>query len=323
MATDLSLRSILLEKLNRLINPAFEWKFTWTLLIAGLALIGYQRLVQLAGSIEIIRPEARIKLELSSGADVALSALGIVLVLLSCLFFYKLKFLSNVDKNRYKNLSAAAKDLRKLMEENRRIFLSFGPNSSAGSTGDIRHDPSTWQKLRRDTICPNNQNIKNILTSLDKISAVEKPLVEKMVSHIEAFEHHCKNPGYDYRENQFPREFADLISAYCARANRRTNKVQAYAAWLRERVDGLNVVEQAHIFGSALFGEETSDVDLVVKSPASDISEVRHQSDLWKQVAADFFAKFNLRLHTVVFSQLESDSYAEFISKIGQRKKVI
>jgi len=324
MATKLSLQSILLERLNRILNPNFELRFTWTLLVAGLGLIGYQRLVQLAGSIEIIRPEARIKLELSSGADAVLSALGITLVLLSCLFFYKLKFFPLPGKKTFKNLAAAAPDIRKLMEENRRIFLSFGPNSSAGANGEIRHDPGSWQQLRREAICPNNEQIYDILKSVRRVSATEQPVVEKMLSHIEAFAHHCENPNYDYRDNQFPREFSDLILGYCAEANRGAIKVPAYGIWLKEaaKQHGLGI-DEAYIFGSAIYGEEKSDVDLLVNSSASTIPDVKEQAVLWGKVATDFFAKFNLRLHTVVFSQLEADAYIGFISKIEHRERVI
>lgn len=324
MATELSLRSILLERLNRLLNPTFEWKFTWTLLIAGFGLIGYQRLVQLAGSIEIIQPEARIKLELSSGADAALSALGITLVLLSCLFFYKLKFLPPLGGKTYKNLAAAASDIRKIIEENRRIFLSFGPNSSAGATGEIRHDPSSWQQLRHETIRPNNEQIRNILKSVKHVSAIEQPVVEKMLSHIEAFAHHCENPSYDYRNNQFPREFSNLILGYCAKANRSAINVPAYGKWLNETAKQLDLrIDEAYIFGSALFGEETSDVDLLVKSPANTISDVKDQAALWEKLSTEFSAKFGLRLHMVVFSNLEADAYVGFISKIEHRERVI
>jgi predicted nucleotidyltransferase len=324
MATELSLRSILLERLNRILNPTFELKFTWTLLIAGFGLIGYQRLVQLAGSIEIIQPDARIKLELSSETDAVLSLLGIVLVLLSCLFFYKLKLLPPLGKKTYKNLAAAASDIRKIMEENRRIFLSFGPNSSAGATGEIRHDPSSWQQFRVETICPNNEQIRNILKAVKHVSAIDKPVVEKMLSHIEAFAHHCKNPGSDYRNNQFPQEFSSVIWGYCAKANRGAIKVPTYSQWLNITAKQLSLrIDEAYIFGSALFGEETSDVDLLVKSPASTISEVKDQAALWEKLSTEFSAKFSLRLHMVVFSNLETDAYVGFVSKVGHRERVI
>jgi len=324
MATELSLRSILLERLNRILNPSFDWKFTWTLLVAGLGLIGYQRLVQLAGGIEIIQPEARIKLELSSGADAVLSSLGIGLVLLSCLFFYKLKFLPPLGTKTYKNLAVAASDIRKIMEENRRIFLSFGPNSSAGATGEIRHDPSSWQQLRQETIRPNNEKIRNILKSIKRVSVIEQPVVEKMLSHIEAFAHHCENPNYDYRNNQFPKEFSNLILGYCAKANRGSIKVQIYGQWLNETAKKLGLrIDEAYIFGSALFGEETSDVDLIVKSPANTISEVKDQAALWEKVSTEFSTKFSLRLHMAIFSNLETDAYVGFISKVSHRERVI
>lgn len=325
MATNISLKSIILEKLNRLLNPNFELKFTWTLLIAGFGLIGYQRLVQLAGSVEIIRPDVRVKLELSSGTDTVLSALGIGLVLLSCLFFYKIKFGStSVATKTYKTLAAAAADIRKIMEDNRRVFLSFGPNSSAGATGELRHDPSAWHQLRHETICPNNEKIRNILNSIKRINSSEHLLVQKMLSHIEAFAHHCQNPDSNYSDNQFPRGFSDMIQGYCVKANREAIMVPVYGQWLEEKNSQLSLrIVDAHVFGSALFGTETSDVDLLIKSNARTISEVKDQVPLWATLSEDFRARFNLRLHLVVFSQLESDAYVEFISKIENHKKVI
>lgn len=69
MSTTLTLKSIALEKLNRILNPNFETKFIWALLVAGLSLLGYQRVIQLGSSIEILSPEWYVKLSLSSGTD--------------------------------------------------------------------------------------------------------------------------------------------------------------------------------------------------------------------------------------------------------------
>jgi predicted nucleotidyltransferase len=292
--------------------------------MAGLVFISYQRLVQFAGNIEIIRPEVRIKLELSSEADLALTVLGALLALLACLFFYKLKFTSPHGEKRYKNLADAALDIRKIMEENRRIFLSFGPNSSAGSTSEIRHDPGLWHQQSHETICPNNKQIRNILRSLKSVSAIEQPAVEKMLSHIEAFEHHCENPNYDYRNNQFPQEFSNLILGYCAKASKNSTRIPTYGQWLNETTKLLSLrIDEAYIFGSALFGEETTDVDLLVKSSASTIIEVKDQSLLLEKLSIEFSVKFSLRLHLVVFSKLEADTCIGLISRVGKMERVI
>jgi predicted nucleotidyltransferase len=82
-------------------------------------------------------------------------------------------------------------------------------------------------------------------------------------------------------------------------------------------------IDEAYIFGSALFGEETTDVDLLVKSSASTIIEVKDQSLLLEKLSIEFSVKFSLRLHLVVFSKLEADTCIGFISRVGKMERVI
>lgn len=323
MSNNLTLRYILLAKLNRVLNPNFDLKFTWTLLAAGLCLVGYQRVIQLAGNIEIIHRDIQLKLELSSGVDIFFILIGLSLILVSCLFFYKLKISKRPKTSNYKNLSDAAHDIRKLMDENRRIYISFGPNSSAGRTGDIRHDPSSWNDLRIKVICPNNEKIRIILRNIARFDSQEQKVVDKMMSHIEAFDHHCQNPIFDYSNNQFPVEFSNLILRYCAKT-KKTDRIEIYTDWLREQTKQHNLfIEAAYIFGSVLYGEEKSDVDLLIKTGANSMEVIEKQAVLWAIISEAFSSEFHMRLHMVVFSNLECKAYSEFLTKIHEHEKVI
>lgn len=88
MSKELSIKGILLEKLNRLLNPNFDTKFIWGLFSTGVFLIGYQRLVQLASSLEILSGNTYVKLSLTSGADAVFIAIGAVMVLASIFLFF-------------------------------------------------------------------------------------------------------------------------------------------------------------------------------------------------------------------------------------------
>lgn len=94
MSNDLTIKGILLEKLNRFLNPNFDTKFIWLLLTSGIALVGYQRVIQLGSSLEIIKEDVYIKLSLNSGVDSIFVVIGSFMILSSVAFF-TLKQLSN------------------------------------------------------------------------------------------------------------------------------------------------------------------------------------------------------------------------------------
>ncbi|EMF7366339.1 hypothetical protein ABMY33_21435 [Vibrio vulnificus] len=322
MSTTLTLKSIALEKLNRILNPNFETKFIWALLVAGLSLLGYQRVIQLGSSIEVLSPEWYVKLSLSSGADTFFVILGFIFVLISCGLFYLKYYHRDLDKVvTYKSLRKAASAIRPLLDENRRIFMTFGPNSGSGSTGDLRHDMSLWEELKKTQIVPNNDKIRNILDSVSEFSQSEQVTVSDIKSHIEAFKKHCEDPEFDYSNNQFPQSFADLIFSYCAKKH---NNVDKYSYWLRnETLAEKARIENILIFGSALYGEEKIDVDIVIKTNDSSIEQVRSFSAYITELKNRFKGKFGLTLHATVFSELEVKSYEEFMLKIHSTKKVL
>ena len=322
MSKELSIKGILLEKLNRLLNPNFDTKFIWGLFSTGVFLIGYQRLVKLASSLEILSGNTYVKLSLTSGADAVFIAIGAVMVLASIfLFFWRVLSQSPKRKKTYKSLAKAAKVIRPLMDENRRIFTAFGPNSESGNTGELRHDYEVWEGLKKSKIAPNNDEILGILNSVNNFSESEKPIVDKMKSHIEAFKEHCENPMFDYSQNQFPLSFADLIFEY---SKSKRNNVSKYSEWLKLKLSGYSdVVDSVHVYGSSLYGEESEDVDVVIKNSFENINDVREFSEFIRSLKSDFYSEFSLALHLKVFSNIESESYKKFMGKIHRTERVI
>ncbi|MDH5976873.1 hypothetical protein L8R98_08795 [Vibrio splendidus] len=322
MSTTLTLKSIILEKINRIINPNFETKFIWLLFVSGLALIGYQRVVQLGSSIEILSSEWYVKLSLSSEADTFFVLIGFILVLIACGLFYLKHYHSSIEKVvTYKNLRKAASTIRPILDENRRIFMTFGPNSDSGNTGELRHDMALWEELKKTQIVPNNDKIRSVLDSVSEFDQSEQSVVSDIKSHIEAFKKHCENPEFDYSKNQFPQAFADLIFSYCSKKH---NNFDKYSSWLRnETIDKKAKIESILLYGSAMYGEEKIDVDIIIKTSDTSIEQVKSFAIYVTELKSSFKKKFGLVLHVKVFSELEVKSYDEFMKKIHSTKKVI
>jgi len=141
MSQELTLKGIALEKLNRILNPNFDSKFIWALLSGGVLLAGYQRIIQLCSTLEVVSGGTYVKLSLSSDADVVFIVIGSVMIFSSIIIFIMRIINSQPGTvKKYKSLQHAEKDLRPLMDENRRVFTAFGPNSKSGNVDDLRQD---------------------------------------------------------------------------------------------------------------------------------------------------------------------------------------
>lgn len=322
MSSDLTIKSILLEKLNRFLNPNFDTKFIWLLLTSGIALVGYQRVIQLGSSLEILKEDVYIKLSLDSGVDSIFIVVGAFMIVSSVVLF-TLRQLNNraSTSKRYKTLSKAASDIRPLMEDNRRIFTVFGPNTSAGSTDELRHDYEVWEQLKLDQIVPNNDSILNILNRVKKFNEHERLIVSEMKSHIQAFKKHCEDPRFDYSQNQFPLAFSDLILTYCSSGK---NNLEKYKAWIVEnsKIKKSNI-EAAYIFGSALYGAESTDVDLLIKSKAKKVEDIKDDANFYEKFKERFYLEMGLKLHLKVYSELEKRSYDVFKGKLTKTERII
>ncbi len=322
MSQELTLKGIALEKLNRILNPNFDSKFIWALLSGGVLFAGYQRVIQLCSSLEIVSGGTYVKLSLSSGTDAIFIFIGSVMIFSSIIIFI-VRMINREPwaVKKYKSLQRAAKDIRPLMDDNRRIFTVFGPNSESGNVDDLRQDYEVWEQLKRDQIVPNNDEILSILNRVKVLTQYEASIVSKMKSHISAFKMHCSNPNFSYSNNQFPLSFADLIFEY-SKSN--DNKIEEYSEWLKKSLSlYADKVESVYIFGSALYGQEKTDVDAIIKNNLVSIEEIKAFAEISKDLKNAFERDFSLSLHLKVFSEREAQSFGRFLEKIYKSEKVI
>lgn len=107
------------------------------------------------------------------------------------------------------------KRLWPLIEDNRRIFQNFGPNSHAAKTPveerEVRYDLSLWYELRPKIVTNNDAVLALLRLAGSAIPRIHKEIFEKWESHIEAFKAHVGNHSIDYRAHQFPLEILPII----------------------------------------------------------------------------------------------------------------
>jgi predicted nucleotidyltransferase len=149
--------------------------------------------------------------------------------------------------------------------ENRYIFKTFGPNSSAQEMELLRMDMTLWKQARTDFIIPNNERIATLLNkNKDLIPAINLGLFQQLSSHIYAFKKHVENEDFDYSDFQFPSEIDNVIKETCIKEAQRQPFFLNAVQQIRNRLkfDG---VKQIVLFGSFLFySNNKNDIDFAI-----------------------------------------------------------
>lgn len=98
------------------------------------------------------------------------------------------------------------------LSENGKIFRTFGPNSGADAKEELRWDLTLWYKSRREIILPNNKFLSNLITSNKNLIPNEHlEIIEKFIAHCYAFEKHCEDANFEYKQYLFPNEITEII----------------------------------------------------------------------------------------------------------------
>jgi hypothetical protein len=102
-----------------------------------------------------------------------------------------------------------------ILDENKYIFRTFGPNSGANDIGILRTDMTLWHESRSEIIVPNNNVIDCLINAnVNLIPLESRKVFEKLQSHIYAFKKHVQNPEFDYGTYQFPQEIEKIVRNY-------------------------------------------------------------------------------------------------------------
>lgn len=191
------------------------------------------------------------------------------------------------------------------------IFRSVGPNSSARETDDLRWDLTLWYKYRSEAIIPNNQKIKEILFENKSLFREEElELVQKMITHIDAFEEHVRNPDFDYSEHQFPTEFPEIIEDKCFYETKNSKQLNNQIKWLLKKLKKIDFIEIYAIGSALIIPKKANDLDLIILLEDNKIEE--QMNDI-EDIKLDFKLKFRLGLHTTIFTSNENSEFESFI----------
>ncbi len=326
----LTLKDILFRFLNRILNPIFENKVILLLLATGGFFIGSGWLLD---TFEIKIETSYFTINGSSSQDKSWFApiLGVVEILFALFLIYRnfipVKHqkvvpsnetaLPNNEKVTFQTLKEAALEILEPLDDNRRIFVNFSPNSSINYGIKTMMDDGLWKVLKQKEICPNNNKIKAIIRNIQNPSQEERIAIEKMLNHIDAFDARCKDPNIDYSNHQLPLDFADLIYKYCGQLTESSNCINKYSAWLETKITEHAIeIETIIFFGSALYGKEKFDVDCLIKNKADSVNEVEIEASKWQLIQNSFKEKFGFKLHLTVLSKMDEKIYDDFVSKL-------
>jgi hypothetical protein len=260
-----------------------------------------------------------ITFSLSDNPALFSNILGLFFVFLAIAFY----FITKIKKNNkaYKTLKKASPYLRNILNENRRVFLAFGPNAFPGNIIEIRTNMGLWFKQRESVILPNNDNILEIISNIKSYNNVyEKALCDKMKTHINAFKQQVESPSQYPTKFFFPKEFSHLIDTYCATNKPRKLKAQIrkYKGWLLEKFRSKNLnFDEVLIYGSLLTGITISDVDLLLKHSLTQHADIRDIALKLIDISTEFENTYKQSLHIMCFSGLEQESYTSYKGRCG------
>ncbi|MCX5844778.1 MAG: hypothetical protein NTW12_00210 [Deltaproteobacteria bacterium] len=230
------------------------------------------------------------------------------------------------DVTRLANFTQLAQEIWLLLSKNGRAFTSFGPNSGADSAAPVKWDLQIWEEAKREIILPNNRDIQKLIEQyFDLVPREYKAIFAEMSAHIYSFEKHCKYPTLDYREHQFPEEFARVIDKVCMQDKGQENRLAEIESWLLEMfLENDLPVKEGYIIGSVLRGLfEGADVDIFLLLRDNTPEEIKKSIRKIELVKQQFLPMFGRKLHAIVFSLPEQDGFISFLENLSQKRAFI
>lgn len=219
----------------------------------------------------------------------------------------------NISSVTYSTYLEVYQAIYPIIKDNNYIFQSVGPNSDARATENLQQDLTLWYKYRSEAVIPNNQKIKEILTTNKRLlPESELAIAQEMITHIDAYEEHLNNPDFDYVEHWFPAQFPAIIENKCFENTIHLTTFKKKTNWILHKVKKLSLLE-AYVIGSALIiGDHANDFDVVFLINNQNISnQISHIENL----KFDFKLKFKMGLHVTTFTVAERAEFDNFIEK--------
>lgn len=105
------------------------------------------------------------------------------------------------------------KDIKRLLIENNRIFINYGPKSEAALENPVSDVYEIWEERKREKIIPNNDKIIKIIEdNVELFTLDEYDICYEFIEHAKGFKRSCDSIMEDIK--QFPKKFDEVISKY-------------------------------------------------------------------------------------------------------------
>jgi hypothetical protein len=316
------------DDLVNYVNPKYYNILTKTVIITGIGLISVSFFRELINQVLL-----QYGIKLFGEYD---QLYGLLLITIGLIYNFSSQYIVNkkIDNNRHTSTSqkfkcisglnflAMCQTIIPILDENKYIFKTFGPNSNASATDELRTDLTLWYKSRKEIILPNNELLNCIIEkNNDAIPNEYKDVFFQLKSHIYAFKKHVTNPNFDYTQYQFPKQIEILTKTYAYELNIADDAFTKIINWLSYKLY-TGLIEEIHVIGSFLFSNNlNSDVDIVLKLNTHYTSDLLRVRGVVESVKYKFKIKYSKELHVTVFTLSEDDEYREFLIKNSFRYK--
>lgn len=302
--------------LIKLLRPKYYNRITRILVVGGMALLSKPVWIDLLNLVL-----GGLKFSIIGEFDWLLGLIIIIVALIYNTFhrYLDLKFetenepaFNKVKYQRFNEFGKLAQEIFPLLKDNEYIFKNTAPNSGSEVIEPLRNDLTLWEKLKKESIVPNNTAIKKLIEqNRQLIPSKYEETFNKILLHINAFDEHVKNPRFDYSEFQFPNRFSEIIFEESYKVALEDRKLNRIKKWLSKKLKTNSILDW-YIFGSAVFvSSKANDIDIVIK-----IKNDSHKTlEYINQLKFDFKVKFRKDLHLTIFEETNVEAFQAFINK--------
>lgn len=104
-------------------------------------------------------------------------------------------------------------EIKRLLIENHRIFIDYGPRSEVALKNPLSNACEIWKERKREKIIPNNDKIVNIIEDNKELFTIaEYEVCYEFIEHANGFKKSCNQVREDVK--QFPKKFNEVINKY-------------------------------------------------------------------------------------------------------------
>ena len=123
------------------------------------------------------------------------------------------RWLEKVDDINFIHKVKICKEIKRLLIENHRIFIDYGPRSEIAIKNPLSNAYEIWAERKSERIIPNNEKIVNIINDNKELFTIDEyEVCYEFIEHANGFKKGCDLILEDVK--QFPNKFNEVINKY-------------------------------------------------------------------------------------------------------------